>query len=656
MKRYGILSTLTLSILAAQSFAASNLHSLDDEQMREATGQALLYMGTTAGTTVDPNYTTKYGNMSFYKMGLQADLEANLNIKTLQLGCGGVNGANGCDIDIENLALSGVPTSVKSDGTPVWNYSGATDSSGALVNERASSDAILRNPFIEFAIKNPTDLALRELAGVRLSAEGIKGYMTAGTYNDTATSTLNQGGINTFSGYLVTDVVKASAKTEAATFGTTEDQKIFVPVYINLRTVKILGINIDVALKARRTAYTDVAAMADPNKAPNKLKNTDGDLILPNFSKWGISIAPLAVNFEFPQTVVTGNRMSQLNLKVDNVPINPIVVSAADGPIYVALDQSLYAGSLASSLLKMQENITNTTFFMGAQGTSSWTVKDPTQTTLTGNDKTKNEVLAQDLYNTNTTIKGKADALISQGTNALIAKQIAATNYMGCMNGNAMATGSCTTIDNLYANVAVSQDFKRMHNLPVAKAIKDANGNITSYDFNKGFYLALQNQALRWPGSNSDDIAQKGWWMSFSEPLNFGKLEVQKEIGMSDVLPQVATFINNFFATQALDANGNPLYAVAGTSSGTSASGDPVTFDYATSTNANASNRIGTVPKNQVILGTTDATNAAKGLALYVPLGSINVKGVPAVMQLSDLPLSNYQAVVPNCYGGLKFC
>ncbi|MCY6411766.1 hypothetical protein QTA56_06380 [Acinetobacter sp. VNH17] len=661
MKKYGILSTLTLSILAVQSFAASNLHSLDDDQMRQATGQALLYMGTTLGTDIDPDYKNKYGggtsDFNFYKMGLQADLEINANIKKLQLGCGGVNGAGGCDIDIENLALSGVPTQVKSDGTPVWNYTGATDSSGALINERASSDAILRNPFIEFAIKNPNDLATREMAGVRLSAEGIKGYMTAGTYNDTATSTLNQGGINTFSGYIIVDQTAASAKTQAAKFGLTEDQKIYVPVYAALDWSLIAS------LQARRAAYTDVSAMGSSKPSD---KGVSASTLTSD--TWGINIASLAVNFQFPQTVVTGNRMSQLNLKVDNVPINPIVVSAKDGPIYVAMDQSIVTGGLAS-IIGLNE-VKNATFFMGFADTYSWTVVDPTATRadgtkpyddLTTAQKADNLTLARDLYNNNETIKAAANSLANGGTPTDIMKQTAANNYMGCMKGGAMATGSCTTIDNLYANVAVQQNFTRMHNLPIAKAVKDASGKITGYDFNKGFYLSLQNQKLRWPGSNSDDIAQPGWWMSFSEPLNFGKLEVQKEIPMSDVLPQVATFITNFFSIQDQDASGNPLYAVSTgsgiTKTASDGSGDSISMDYkSTTTNPNAANVVGAVPKNQVLLGNSGAQKAAQGLPLYVPLGSIDIKGVPAVMQLSDLPLSNYQAVVPNCYGGLKFC
>ncbi len=55
-------------------------------------------------------------------------------LKKLQLGCGGVNGAGACDIDIDYLSLSG----------------GTVDSTST---ERASSSAIITNPFLEFAVK-----------------------------------------------------------------------------------------------------------------------------------------------------------------------------------------------------------------------------------------------------------------------------------------------------------------------------------------------------------------------------------------------------------------------------------------------------------------------------------------------------------------------
>lgn len=94
-------------------------------------------------------------------MGLSAEIELNANIKKLQLGCGGSNNSirAGCDIDIDNLSLSGIPEAGQ---------------------ERPETSAKLTNPFIEFAIKNPTSAATREVMGFRVSAEKNCGVTYSG--------------------------------------------------------------------------------------------------------------------------------------------------------------------------------------------------------------------------------------------------------------------------------------------------------------------------------------------------------------------------------------------------------------------------------------------------------------------------------------------
>ncbi|MFH4122381.1 hypothetical protein WAI71_21990, partial [Acinetobacter baumannii] len=82
----------------------------------------------------------------------------NANIKKLQLGCGGVNGAGACDIDIDYLSLSG----------------GTVDSTSA---KRAASSAVITNPFLEFAVKNPNSASTREIQGFRLSAKSLSGLL-----------------------------------------------------------------------------------------------------------------------------------------------------------------------------------------------------------------------------------------------------------------------------------------------------------------------------------------------------------------------------------------------------------------------------------------------------------------------------------------------
>ena len=112
--------------------------TLNDEELSGVDGQALLSMEVQKGyNQVDnSNKTYDQSNISFYKLGLEAEMEINANIKKLQLGCGGINGATGCDIDIDNIALSGLPAGS--------NYTS---------DDRAGSSALITNPFLQFAIK-----------------------------------------------------------------------------------------------------------------------------------------------------------------------------------------------------------------------------------------------------------------------------------------------------------------------------------------------------------------------------------------------------------------------------------------------------------------------------------------------------------------------
>lgn len=153
---------------------ATTLQILDDSALSEITGQALLSLTYTAPTDLVNKMPGQ--SVGFYKLGMEADLELNANIEKLQLGCGGVNGPNGCDIDIDHLSLSG-----------------AADTN----NGRASSSAQLTNPYLEFAIKNPDSASTREIVGFRLSAEKVLGLLTLGDQNSD-----KPNGINSLSGYM----------------------------------------------------------------------------------------------------------------------------------------------------------------------------------------------------------------------------------------------------------------------------------------------------------------------------------------------------------------------------------------------------------------------------------------------------------------------
>ncbi|MEC7119425.1 MAG: hypothetical protein VXW65_05950, partial [Pseudomonadota bacterium] len=156
----------------------NGLVSLSDEEMSATQGQALFNLSYIAPNDADnlEKQRVASSNIGFYKLGLEAEVELNLNARKLQLGCGGVNGAGGCDIDIDNLSLSGLSDTREG---------------------RAGSSAKLTNPFMEFAIKNPDSASTREIVGYRLSAEQAQGLLTAGTENSTVPN-----GINSVSGFL----------------------------------------------------------------------------------------------------------------------------------------------------------------------------------------------------------------------------------------------------------------------------------------------------------------------------------------------------------------------------------------------------------------------------------------------------------------------
>lgn len=192
-----IMSSLALAMLviSQQSLA---LTALNDHELSKVDGQALLSMNIQQGA----NQIDDLGNpinqegVKFYRLGLEAEMELNANIRKLQLGCGGVNnsihGKPGCDIDIDHIALSGGKI-----GEPYTS------------DQRAASSAVITNPFVEFAIENADSSATRRILGFRLSAEKIQGLLTMGTEN---TETPN--GINSFSGYMRTKELTGTAMTK----------------------------------------------------------------------------------------------------------------------------------------------------------------------------------------------------------------------------------------------------------------------------------------------------------------------------------------------------------------------------------------------------------------------------------------------------------
>lgn len=502
MKKYYrtiLASSLLVFVPMLPVYASSNMVAMSDNELSLQTGQALLNLGYTA-----PDTSKVETNFGFYKFGLEGKVELNANIKNLELGCGGRNGAGACDISMSNVSLSGMPdgkitstTDASANGTPTWS------------TLRANTSAVITNPFLEFAIKNPNSASTRQIAGFRLSAEEILGYLSAGTAN-VANPT---DGIKMFSGFIKVGQTPVKSFTEPTIYGTSADQTIYANVNVaGLSNVTAFS-NVN-GMTPGAAGYKDPTKDADLNKGLYQYKDSSSSTAKPI---WGIMVDRQDVEFVFPETIVTGNRMQQLNLVVNDVPIPTIAIGALNGGIAMTLDLAVLGTDSA-------------TFFMGK--------KD---------------------YNCAGT---KGDS-------------------------------NCSYITNLKANVAVNQNFNLIHNLPVTS----------------GGYLSLQSTAIKWPGSDAADTSQPGWWMSFKDPLDFGALNPTSGINMTDVLPQISTYITNFLS------------------------------------------------QNTINLGIGDALGALFGAPLYKSIGNIQMGANDrAVMTLQNLLLDGNQKPVPNCFGNLKFC
>lgn len=251
-----ILRTLTISMLGLTG-AAHAMTSLSDQELSIVDGQALL--------NLQNSYDSAQG-INFSKLSIDALMELNANIKTLQLGCGGSNGA-GCDIDISNVALSGLNTSVDALGNPVFDANG-----------RASTSAQITNPFVEFAIKG-NSASTRQVVGFRLGAENIGGLLTLGTDNVQNPT----DGIKSFSGFMKMAQTQGESLTKKATFGVTDTEKISGKLEISL-----LGIKNDRTFTSKPL--------------------TNGS---PTAGHTGITVPSMRVNFTMPETIVSGTRINQ---------------------------------------------------------------------------------------------------------------------------------------------------------------------------------------------------------------------------------------------------------------------------------------------------------------------------------------------------------
>lgn len=282
-----ISSAMVLSMNCfAEDEKITSLIQLNDSELSEVQGQALMslsYLAPTDATNPMRNITSN--NIGFYKLGLEAKLELNANIRNLQLGCGGSKGAGTCDIDIKNLALSGLPDSYDSNGVPVYN------------NRRASTSGELINPFIEFAISNPNSASVREVKGLRFSAEKISALLTAGLSNGQTPSTTD--GIQSLSGFMRVAPTTGTAKTAQTKFGLTPNQQLGGVARL------CVGLINDCLI-----ADTDINFVSKPLSSAST----------------GITVPSVSTNFDLPAFTINGSRqkiavVNNILTKINSIPI-----------------------------------------------------------------------------------------------------------------------------------------------------------------------------------------------------------------------------------------------------------------------------------------------------------------------------------------------
>lgn len=187
--------------------------SMSDEDMQGVAGQGLFVGDKILGTEL--NGANALSNpFTFYRMGMDVDLELNANIDKLQLGCGGLNDGinNGvCDIDLDYVRFLGRCTTPSCGQNSFATDNRLVPGAGAPV----TSSFLLKRPTIEVAVKNDTTATLREVVGIKIGAERADGFIGIGGFEG-GTHT----GINAVSGSLgvrINGVVNVDSTLGSAT-------------------------------------------------------------------------------------------------------------------------------------------------------------------------------------------------------------------------------------------------------------------------------------------------------------------------------------------------------------------------------------------------------------------------------------------------------
>lgn len=183
------------------STAVYALESMSDDDLRQAEGQALVNL-TTLLSGEAGNPTPAGQGVSFYTAGIEGTLALNAQIRRLQAGCGGDNGAVGCDIDIQDFSFgciaNGAGVCITLPPRNSRELTGANNDN-SIAGQQQMRDVVLTNPFLQFAIRNAGSASTREFVGLRLGAANATGPLSFGQVNSisgflSATANLTIGG------------------------------------------------------------------------------------------------------------------------------------------------------------------------------------------------------------------------------------------------------------------------------------------------------------------------------------------------------------------------------------------------------------------------------------------------------------------------------
>lgn len=147
-------------LLVTAGQPALALQSMSDEALSSEDGRGSLFFSDKIAPTGTAGSATDF---TYYRLGLNADLEFNANIDRLQLGCGGSNenlAPNACDIDLDYVRFMG--------------------RSGTAPGAAVTSNFVTRRPYVEFAVKNDGNKSQREITGFKIGFESADGMLGIG--------------------------------------------------------------------------------------------------------------------------------------------------------------------------------------------------------------------------------------------------------------------------------------------------------------------------------------------------------------------------------------------------------------------------------------------------------------------------------------------